>query len=208
MATFVAKEYANWDRKDARFPFLRTFDIGPQGHSWAGGTSSPGGENQESSSEAVQRVGQGSSIWAKVLNDQEMMATGVMGYAAESEGDNELLVQHRRRRLPAGMETPDHRHGLERRKSVRHLLHRRPRLDLRHPMAPRLADALLPQAAIRPLPERSFENMVNADFNAASRRMPPRRPSAGQESHTRRKRPTSVKPSARHSAACMLRIRS
>lgn len=53
MATFVAKAYANGDRSDTRFPFLRTFDIW-EGHSWASGVSSQGGNNQESSSEAVQ----------------------------------------------------------------------------------------------------------------------------------------------------------
>jgi len=83
MATLVAKEYANWDRKDVRFPFLRTFDIW-QGHSWAGGTSSPGGENQESSSEAVQSWA-GLIYLGQALNDPEMTAAGVMGYATESE---------------------------------------------------------------------------------------------------------------------------
>jgi endoglucanase Acf2 len=52
MAKLVAKEYANWDRTDTNFPLFRTFDIW-EGHSWAGGTSSAGGENQESSSEAM-----------------------------------------------------------------------------------------------------------------------------------------------------------
>jgi len=36
MATLVAKEYANWDRSDTNFSFLRTFDIW-EGHSFASG---------------------------------------------------------------------------------------------------------------------------------------------------------------------------
>jgi len=56
IAKLVAKEYANWDRTDQNFPFLRTFDIWA-GHSDAGGFSSPGGNNQESSSEAMQSWG-------------------------------------------------------------------------------------------------------------------------------------------------------
>jgi endoglucanase Acf2 len=82
MATLVAKDYANWDRKDQRFPFLRTFDVWA-GHSWAGGTSSPGGENQESSSEAVQGWA-GLVYLGQALGDKDMLATGVMGYAIES----------------------------------------------------------------------------------------------------------------------------
>jgi endoglucanase Acf2 len=82
MATLVAKDYANWDRKDARFPFLRTFDVWA-GHSWAGGTSSPGGENQESSSEAVQGWA-GLVYLGQALGNKDMLATGVMGYSIES----------------------------------------------------------------------------------------------------------------------------
>ena len=82
MATLVAREYANWDRTDNRFPFLRTFDIWA-GHSWAGGTSSPGGENQESSSEAVQSWA-GLIFLGEALGDHAMSETGIMGYAIES----------------------------------------------------------------------------------------------------------------------------
>jgi endoglucanase Acf2 len=83
MATLVAKEYANWDRADLRFPFLRTFDLWA-GHSWAGGTSSPGGENQESTSEAVQSWA-GLIYLGEALGDQKMRDTGIMGYAAETQ---------------------------------------------------------------------------------------------------------------------------
>lgn len=83
MATLVAREYANWDRNDKRFPFMRTFDLWA-GQSWAGGTSSRGGENQESSSEAVQSWA-GLIYLGQALGDQEMTATGVMGYAIETQ---------------------------------------------------------------------------------------------------------------------------
>ena len=83
MATLVARDYANWDRGDKRFPFLRTFDPWA-GHSWAGGTSSPGGNNQESSSEAVQGWA-GLILLGQSLADSDMTAAGVMGYAVESE---------------------------------------------------------------------------------------------------------------------------
>lgn len=82
MATMVAKEYANWDRNDKNFPLFRTFDIW-QGHSWAGGTGSPDGNNQESSSESIQSWA-GLTFLGKALGNKEMMDAGVMGYAVET----------------------------------------------------------------------------------------------------------------------------
>jgi endoglucanase Acf2 len=87
MATLVAKQYANWDRTDARFPFLRTFDIWA-GHSWAGGTSSGGGNNQESSSEAVQGWA-GLIYLGQALDNKDMTAAGIMGYAMETRATME-----------------------------------------------------------------------------------------------------------------------
>ena len=87
MARLVAKEYANWDHNDKMFPFLRTFDVW-EGHSWAGGHSSPNGNNQESSSEAMQSWG-GIFLLGAALGDEEMTATGAMGWCAESQAVQE-----------------------------------------------------------------------------------------------------------------------
>lgn len=85
MARLVAKEYANWDRSDTNFPFLRTFDIWG-GHSDASGFSSDvKGNNQESSSEAMQSWG-GLFLLGSMLGDDAMRAAGAMGYAIEAEG--------------------------------------------------------------------------------------------------------------------------
>jgi endoglucanase Acf2 len=81
MATLVTKEYANGDRDDARFPHLRTFGVW-EGHSNAGGVSSAGGNNQESSSEAVQSEA-GLFLLGTVLHDTSMQATGAMEYVNE-----------------------------------------------------------------------------------------------------------------------------
>lgn len=56
LLTMIAKDYANYDRTDKRFPFLRTLDPWA-GHSYAGGMGDHGNDNgngQESSSEAMQ----------------------------------------------------------------------------------------------------------------------------------------------------------
>jgi len=87
MAKLVAKEYANWDRSDTNFPSFRTFDIW-EGHSWAGGTSSAGGENQESSSEAMNSW-VGLFLMGNALGDDAMTGAGAMGYAMESAAVNE-----------------------------------------------------------------------------------------------------------------------
>lgn len=63
--TLIAKDYANWDHSDKRFPFLRTLDPW-NGHSWAGGLGDAGNDNgngQESTSEAMQSWG-ASTCWA------------------------------------------------------------------------------------------------------------------------------------------------
>jgi endoglucanase Acf2 len=92
MARLVAKEYANWDRQDPDFPFLRTFDLW-EGHSWAGGYSSPGGNNQESSSEAVQSWG-GLFLLGAVMADKDMTAAGAMGYAMETAAAREYWFDY------------------------------------------------------------------------------------------------------------------
>ena len=99
MARQVAKQYANWDRSDTRFPFLRTFDIW-EGHSWAGGHSSPGGNNQESSSEAMQSWG-GLFLLGAALHDNAMTAAGAMGYAMEAESTREYWFDVRAANHPA-----------------------------------------------------------------------------------------------------------
>lgn len=88
MARLVAKEYANWDRNDPNFPFLRTFDVWA-GHSQASGFPDAGrGGNQESSSEAVQSWG-GLFLLGAIMGDDQMRAAGAMGYVMESAATRE-----------------------------------------------------------------------------------------------------------------------
>lgn len=87
MARLIAKEYANWDRTDNRFPFLRTFDIW-RGHSFADGNGFPDGNNQESTGEAIQSW-VGLILLGEALGDKEMISTGVMGYTIETRATME-----------------------------------------------------------------------------------------------------------------------
>ncbi len=104
MLRLVAKQYANWDRDDVRFPFMRTFDVWA-GHSWAGGLGSPGGNNQESSSEAMQSW-IGLYLLGTMLDDAEMTAAGAMGYAMESRATMEYWFDQHGDILPAEYKHP------------------------------------------------------------------------------------------------------
>lgn len=83
MIRLVARQYANWDRNDKFLPYLRTFDPW-NGHSYAGGSSSGDGNNQESTSESMNSWG-GLVTLGAALNDPDMIACGAMGWAVEHE---------------------------------------------------------------------------------------------------------------------------
>ncbi|MGC8803433.1 MAG: glycosyl hydrolase [Bacteroidales bacterium] len=80
--TMIAKQYANWDRNDTNFPFLRTFDPW-MGHSYAGGLSSPSGNNQESTSEAMQSW-HAMYFLGSILGNTAMRDAGAFGYFYEA----------------------------------------------------------------------------------------------------------------------------
>ncbi|MEE0979828.1 MAG: discoidin domain-containing protein, partial [Muribaculaceae bacterium] len=88
--TMIAKDYANWDRSDSRFPFMRTFDPWC-GHSWAGGLGDPGNDNgngQESTSEAMQSWG-GLFLLGEALGDTQMRDAGLWGWTTEARATRE-----------------------------------------------------------------------------------------------------------------------
>ncbi len=86
----IVKDYANYDRTDTRFPFLRTIDPWA-GHSYAGGmgdNANDNGNGQESSSEAMQGWG-GVYMLGVALGDSEMRDAGLFGWLTESRGTAE-----------------------------------------------------------------------------------------------------------------------
>ncbi|MDD3079827.1 MAG: glycosyl hydrolase [Paludibacter sp.] len=93
MVKLVVKSFCNWkhypDGNDY-LPFMRTFD--PYfGHSFAGGTGDGGGNNQESTSEAVHSWF-GIYQLGVVLNDPEIIKLGAMGYLLETTAANEYWM--------------------------------------------------------------------------------------------------------------------
>lgn len=87
MARLIAKNYANYDLQDNRFPRFRTFDIW-RGHSFADGKGFPEGNNQESTGEAVNSWA-GMILLGEALGDEELTAAGVMGYSFETRANVE-----------------------------------------------------------------------------------------------------------------------
>lgn len=99
MIRLIAKQYANWDRTDNTLPFFRTFDPWI-GHSYAGGTSSATGNNQESTSEAMQSW-IGLFLLGDMLNDEAIRDAGAFGYISESYATLEYWFDWKDRNLPA-----------------------------------------------------------------------------------------------------------
>lgn len=95
----VVKEYANWDKNDTRYPYFRTFSPW-RGHSYAGGLSSGDGNNQESTSEAMQSWA-GMFFLGDVLQDYEMRDAAAFGYLMESRATREYWYDVDDENIPA-----------------------------------------------------------------------------------------------------------
>src|SRR5260370_32393720 len=81
-ANAMVGDIATSDRASARYPYLRTFDV-YEGHSWADGFARfADGNNQESSSEAV-NAWYAVYLWGQVTNDSRLALTGLYMYNTE-----------------------------------------------------------------------------------------------------------------------------
>ncbi|WP_406369514.1 glycosyl hydrolase [Streptomyces sp. NBC_00647] len=84
MVKELIKDAANSARDDARYPFLRGFDV-YAGHSWAAGHESfAAGNNQESSSESI-NLSAGLIMWGSATGDKALRDQGVYMMTTESE---------------------------------------------------------------------------------------------------------------------------
>ncbi len=84
MVNLIIKECANTKRNEDFSPFLRTFDP-YAGHSWAAGHANFGdGNNQESTSEAI-NFSSGVILWGEETGNKNLTDLGVYLYATEVE---------------------------------------------------------------------------------------------------------------------------
>lgn len=80
----LVRDAANWERTDTRFPYLRHFDP-YAGHSWAAGHQAFGaGNNQESSSEAM-NFATGMILWGSAVGNDAMRDAGIYIYTTEQQ---------------------------------------------------------------------------------------------------------------------------
>lgn len=95
MVEHLIRDYANPDRGDDRYPFLRNFDP-YAGHSWAGGTSGDHGNNQEASSEAIHAYA-AMIYWGAYTGNDELRDAGVYLYTHETTAAREYWFDERGR---------------------------------------------------------------------------------------------------------------
>ena len=87
MVNLLIKDIANWDRNDTSYPFLRNFDP-YEGHSWASGHSQfADGNNQESSSEAI-NAWQAIILWGEATGNKTIRDLGIYLYTTEVQAIN------------------------------------------------------------------------------------------------------------------------
>ncbi|MEW9700747.1 glycosyl hydrolase [Paenibacillus sp. SI8] len=88
MVNLLIRDFANGDRNDTMFPFLRNFDI-YAGHSWASGHGNFGdGNNNESSSEAM-NAWSGIILWGEATGNTAIRDLGIYLYTTEMNAINE-----------------------------------------------------------------------------------------------------------------------
>ncbi len=101
MVEMLIKDVANWDRSNTQFPFLRNFDP-YAGHSWASGHANfTAGNNQESSSEAI-NFASGVALWGTETNNKTLRDLGAFLYATEIDGYRQYWQDEDKATYPAG----------------------------------------------------------------------------------------------------------
>jgi endoglucanase Acf2 len=87
MVEFLIADIATTKRGSAEFPYLRNFDT-YEGHSWASGLGDGGfGNNQESSSEAL-NAWAGLILWGEVTGNRELRDLGIYLFTTEANAIN------------------------------------------------------------------------------------------------------------------------
>ena len=101
MVELLIRDCANWDPGDRRFPRLRCFDP-YAGHSWASGHAAfAAGNNQESSSEAL-NFAAACVLWGAATGNQAVRDLGVFLYATETRAVQQYWFDVDRAVFPEG----------------------------------------------------------------------------------------------------------
>ena len=145
MVDLLIRDANNYDRDDTRFPYLRDFDI-YAGHDWASGHGAfAAGNNQESSSEGM-NFANALIQWGQATGNTAVRDAGIFIYTTQAAAIADYWFDVDNDVLPGAVRPQHGRHGLGRRRRVRHLVQRRARddpghqhaADHRRPPVPRL----------------------------------------------------------------------
>lgn len=105
MVNLLIRDIASPDRNDPMFPFLRCFDP-YAGHSWASGSARFGdGNNQESSSEAM-NAWTGVILWGEATGNRVLRDLGIYLYTTEMQAINAYWFDVENRFFPEGYKQP------------------------------------------------------------------------------------------------------
>jgi endoglucanase Acf2 len=101
MVKLLIRDIANPERGHPLFPFMRNFDV-YAGHSWAAGHGKfPDGNNQESSSEAM-NAWTGMILWGEATGDRPLRDLGIYLYTTEMNAIHQYWFDSRRQNHPSG----------------------------------------------------------------------------------------------------------
>jgi endoglucanase Acf2 len=99
MVDELVKDIATAERGRGDFPYLRNFDP-YEGHAWASGVGlSDDGNNQESSSEAI-NAWSGLMLWGSIKGQQDLVDLGTYLYATEIQAINHYWFDIHQQTLP------------------------------------------------------------------------------------------------------------
>ncbi|HEY0706745.1 MAG TPA: glycosyl hydrolase [Polyangia bacterium] len=105
MVDMLIKDPANWDRKDTRFPFLRSMDV-YAGHSWANGAGQyEEGNNQESSSEEI-NFSTAVILWGAATGNKAIRDLGIFLYTTQVEAIEQYWFDVDQQVYPKGFDYP------------------------------------------------------------------------------------------------------
>lgn len=104
MVQLLIRDIANTDRSDSKFPYLRNFDP-YAGHTWASGHAKFGdGNNNESSSEAM-NAWAGLILWGEATENTQTRDLGIYLYTTEMNAINEYWFDEQGTNTPSGMQS-------------------------------------------------------------------------------------------------------
>jgi len=116
----LVREYANPDKNNLSFPFLRNFDV-YEGHSWANGRGGidNAGIDQESISEAM-NAWSAIYLWGIATNNADWIKLGMYGYVTESAASKEYYFDEDDQTYPSNY---THRGGILYDSAIKYITH-------------------------------------------------------------------------------------